>query len=160
MHARAIDGSVQLRAGAARRAPGDPGRVPDVRAGGEPEHGRVGDGPRPRQPHRAGGLLLHLQRLGPLPRGHEVRCRRGSAAPFTAASPTGPATAAAAATSELCGRVVEHTAPPRVAGGGADPIPRRDRPAHPCLVHRSAKTILALIGRVVVPYFYFGCGDG
>ena len=144
MHARAIDGSVQLRAGAARRAPGDPGRVPDVRAGGEPEHGRVGDGPRPRRPHRAGGLLLHLQRLGPLPRGHEVRRRRGSAASSAAFFPAGPVAAAAAAaataTSELCRRcVVDHTAPVRVAGGGGDPMPRRDRPAHPCLVHRSVK---------------------
>lgn len=120
--------SVRLREGAAQRVPGDAGRVPDVRAG-EPHAGRVGDGPRPRQPHRAGGLLLPLQRRRTLPRGHEVLHRGGRAAPSTTAVAAATGHAVVAAAAEFGRRAVDYCTTARVAGGGADPIPRGDRPA-------------------------------
>ena len=64
-------------------------------------------------------MPLPLQRRRPLPRGHEILHRGGRA------TPTGPAVAATAA--ELGRRAVDCTAA-RVAGGGADPIPRGDWP--------------------------------
>jgi hypothetical protein len=136
--------SVQLREGAAQRVPGYAGRVPDVRAAGEPVDARVGDGPRPRQPHRAGGLLLPLQRRRPLPRGHEVLYRRGRATPSApaAAGPDAPATAAA----ELGLRTVDFAAA-RVGGGGADSIPRGDRPAR--------SRLSSLVGTVVTNTTFF-----
>lgn len=119
-----------------------------MRAAGEPVDARVGDGPRPRQPHRAGGLLLPLQRRRPLPRGHEVLYRRGRATPSApaAAAPAGPdATATAAA--ELGLRAVDFTAA-RVGGGGADSIPRGDRPARSHL-------IVVVVGRYGGYQYYF-----
>jgi hypothetical protein len=124
-----------------------------VRAAGEPVDARVGDGPRPRQPHRAGGLLLPLQRRRPLPRGHEVLYRRGRATPSApaAAAPAGPdATATAAA--ELGLRAVDFTAA-RVGGGGADSIPRGDRPARSHL-------IVVVVGRYGGYQYYFFFCDG
>jgi hypothetical protein len=122
--------SVQLRGGGARRVRGDGGRVPDLRAGEEGDHPHLGVGPRLSQPHRAGGLLLHLQLRGPLPRRHEAGRLRGRGSPTStsAAADVARFAATAAAHGFLCRRAS------RVAGSGADSTPCCDKPvAASCL---------------------------